>query len=152
MLSPGVFLDFFTKILHCNRRFSTCVAKCTCRNTVRHTSCAMCIFLFLKFCNLIKRIMLIIIVFSKKPKTNVFTVLLLTCSNISNCNRFHVSLSKQVSEYSMEKQKKNCPNFLYTMYKAGRKSESFSYSFLVIFPSLVIQGMSSIILWTGLFL
>ena len=98
MLSPGVFLDFFTKILHCNSRFSTCVAKCTCRNAVRYTSCAMCIFLFLKFCNLIKRIMLIYILFSKKPKTNVFTVLLLTCSNISNLTGFmYLCLSKLVS-------------------------------------------------------
>ena len=35
---------------------------------------------------------------------------------------------------------------LYTMYKAGRKSESFSYSFLDAFPSYVMQKISSFIL------
>ena len=39
--------------------------------------------------------------------------------------------------------KKNCPNFLYTMYKAGKKSESLSHSFLAIFPLLVMQQISS---------
>ena len=48
--------------------------------------------------------------------------------------------------------KKNCPNFLNTMYKAGRKSElSFSHSFLAVSPSLVMQQISSLILYTGLF-
>ena len=42
---------------------------------------------------------------------------------------------------------KNCPNFLYTLYTARRKSESlFSYSFLAFFPSLVMQRISSFIL------
>ena len=39
--------------------------------------------------------------------------------------------------------KENCPIFLYKMYKAGRKSESFPNSFLVVFPSLVMQQISS---------
>ena len=35
--------------------------------------------------------------------------------------------------------KKNCPNFLYTMYKAGTKLESFFHSLLAIFPLLVMH-------------
>ena len=35
--------------------------------------------------------------------------------------------------------------------KAGRKSESFSHSFLVVFPLLVMQRISSFILQAGLF-
>ena len=35
--------------------------------------------------------------------------------------------------------KKNCPNFVYTMYKAGRKLKSFSHPSLAIFPLLVMQ-------------
>ena len=50
-------------------------------NTVR---CAMCIFLSLKFYNFIKGIMRIHIVFLIKPKTDVFIIHLLTCSNIYN--------------------------------------------------------------------
>ena len=38
--------------------------------------------------------------------------------------------------------KKNRPNF-YVMYKAGKKSESFLHSFLAVFPSLVMQWISS---------
>ena len=39
--------------------------------------------------------------------------------------------------------KKSCPNFSYRMYKVGRKLESsFSHSFLVIFPSLVMWQIS----------
>ena len=41
--------------------------------------------------------------------------------------------------------KKNCPNFLYTMYKAGKKLESFSHSFLAVFPSLVVHQIFSFI-------
>ena len=47
--------------------------------------------------------------------------------------------------------KKNCPNFLYVKYKAGRNLESFSCSFLAIFPLLAMQQLSSFILYTGLF-
>ena len=46
--------------------------------------CAMCILLFLKFYNFIKGIMRIYVVFLKKPKTNVFRLYLLSCSNIYN--------------------------------------------------------------------
>ena len=46
--------------------------------------CAMCILLFLKFYNFIKGIMRICVVFLKKPKTNVFRLYLLPCSNIYN--------------------------------------------------------------------
>ena len=39
---------------------------------------------------------------------------------------------------------KICPNFLYTLFKARRKLESsFSHSFLAVFPSLVMQQISS---------
>ena len=34
--------------------------------------------------------------------------------------------------------KKNCPNILHTMYKAARNLESFPYSFLAVFASLVM--------------
>ena len=37
------------------------------------------------------------------------------------------------------------------MYKAGRKSELFYHSFLAVFPSLVMQQISSFILYTGFF-
>ena len=48
----------------------------------------------------------------------------------------HLCLNKLASKVW----KKNCPNFLYTIYTAGRKSESsFSHSFLAVFPSLVMQ-------------
>ena len=39
--------------------------------------------------------------------------------------------------------KKSCPNFFYTMYKAGRKSELFSHSSLAFFHLLVMQQISS---------
>ena len=39
--------------------------------------------------------------------------------------------------------KKNCANFLYTKYKAGRKSKSFFQPFLAVFPSLVMHWISS---------
>ena len=40
---------------------------------------------------------------------------------------------------------------VYTLYKARRKSESsFSHSFLATFLSIVMQQISSFILWTGL--
>ena len=39
--------------------------------------------------------------------------------------------------------KKNCSNFLYTMYKAGRKSELFCHSVLTVFSFLVMQQISS---------
>ena len=40
--------------------------------------------------------------------------------------------------------KKNCPNFLYTLYEAQRKSElSFSNSFLAVFPLLAMQQISA---------
>ena len=38
---------------------------------------------------------------------------------------------------------KECCYFLYTIYKAGRKPESFSHSLLVVFPLLVMQQISS---------
>ena len=38
--------------------------------------------------------------------------------------------------------KKNFLNYFYTMYKAGRKSGSFSHFFLAIFPLLVMQQIS----------
>ena len=38
--------------------------------------------------------------------------------------------------------KKSCPNFFYTMYKAGKKLELFSHSFLAIFPFVVMQQIS----------
>ena len=41
--------------------------------------------------------------------------------------------------------KKNCPNFFYAVYKAQRKSESFSHSFFTVFTSLVTQRISSFI-------
>ena len=47
--------------------------------------------------------------------------------------------------------KKKCTNFLYTMCKGGRKLELFFHSFLVVFPSLVMQQISSFIIKTGLF-
>ena len=49
-------------------------------------------------------------------------------------NKTDVSLFKQVNQKVW---KKNCPDFLYTLYKARRKSESsFSHSFFAIFPFL----------------
>ena len=43
--------------------------------------------------------------------------------------------------------KKNCPNFNYKMYKTERKLESsFSHSFLAVFPSLIMQQISSFVL------
>ena len=41
--------------------------------------------------------------------------------------------------------KKSFPNFFYTMYKAGRKLELFSYSSLAFFPLLIMQQISSFI-------
>ena len=80
--------------------------------------------------------------FLKKPKRNVF-IFHLTLSNIY-CNTTDVSLFKQLNKSASKVWKKNSPNFLYTMYKAGRKSESsFSHSFLVIFPSLIMKQISS---------
>ena len=40
---------------------------------------------------------------------------------------------------------KNCPNFLYIIYKTGKMSESFSHSFLAVFPSLAMQRIYSFI-------
>ena len=109
----------------------------------------MFIFL-LKFYNFIKWIWWCIYVymyiyiysFLKKPKRNVF-IFHLTLSNIY-CNTTDVSLFKQLNKSASKVWKKNSPNFLYTMYKAGRKSESsFSHSFLVIFPSLIMKQISS---------
>ena len=39
--------------------------------------------------------------------------------------------------------KKNCPNFLHTMYKVGRKLESVSHPFLAVLSSSVMQQISS---------
>ena len=43
-----------------------------------------------------------------------------------------------LNKLASEVWKKNGPIFLNTMYKAQRKSESFSYSFLAVFTSLVM--------------
>ena len=43
--------------------------------------------------------------------------------------------------------KNNCPNFLDTLYKAKRKlGPSFLHSYHAVFPSLVMQQISSFIL------
>ena len=94
--------------------------------------CAISIFFFLKFYNFIKGIMLIHS-FLKKPKTNVFMLHLLQLAT-EQCKASKVW--KKVFLF-----------FLYTLYKARRKLESsFSHSFLAVFPSLVMQRISSFIL------
>ena len=51
----------------------------------------------------------------------------------------HLCLNKLESKVWKE----NCPNFLYTIYKAGGKSEPFPDSFLAVFPSLIKQQIFS---------
>ena len=91
--------------------------------------CAMSIFLFLKlynfinFYNFIKGIMCICTVFLKHVRP--MFVYLLTCWNI--CNRtVYLYLIKLASKVW----KKNCPSFLYTLYKAW-KSRSQHFPFIL---------------------
>ena len=99
------------------------VAKCMRKYCYDMQWCTMCIFLFLKlynfinFYNFIKGIMCICTVFLKYVRP--MFVYLLTCWNIGN-RTVYLYLIKLASKVW----KKNCPSFLYTLYKARKKSES----------------------------
>ena len=74
-----------------------------------------------------------------KVKATVF-ILINLFKYLELYNRIDVSFFKQVNDYV----KTELSYFLYTMYKAKRKSESsFFHSNLAIFPTLVMQQISS---------
>ena len=101
------------------RRFSTCAWQNAHVNTVRRECYAMC--------NFLEWIMSIYKVFFKKRKTNVFILI----------NLFkYLQLITEIMDLCVAKLaskvwKKKCPNFLYTLYEAGRKSDSNATSFFI---------------------
>ena len=125
------------------RRFSMRVWQSARTNTVRHAMvlgmwwCVKTIFFFLKLYNFVKGIMCIHSIFKNlRPMFSYFTYKHLKI--FITCNRTFIASKVW---------KKIVLIFLYTLYKAWRKSESwFSHSFLAVFPSLVMQWISSLIL------